>query len=88
MVDGVRFRFLSAVPRDGFRPSSQAEIRIEVEDASAVAVFDGAVLTRELRASGDVWSGRVRVGREPLRVGVKRTQGEPWRVLFAVKVTE
>ena len=88
LTHGVRFRLLSPVPPDGYTAGTRAAIRVQVEGAREVAVFDGGVLNQELRASGDVWSGRVRIGREPVRVAVRMARGEPWRMVASVHVAE
>ncbi len=85
---GVRFRLLSTVPEEGYSAGTRAPIQIEVEGAREVAVFDGAVHNQDLRASGDVWSGRVRIGREPVRLAVRMARGEAWRMVASVHVTE
>ena len=83
---GVRFRLLSAVPPEGYAAGSRAEIAVEVDGAHAVAVFDGRVHLRDLRASGGVWRGRVRVGENPLRIGVRTEPGGSWRIVASVLV--
>ena len=83
---GVRFRLLSAVPTGGFSAQSEVDLAVEVDGAHAVAAFDGRVMLRELRGSRNVWRGRVRLGAEPLRIGVKTGRSDPWRIVLALPV--
>ncbi|MEM1053970.1 MAG: transglutaminase-like domain-containing protein [Bacteroidota bacterium] len=83
---GVRYRIHAPTPREPLVPRSRVEVRVEAPGAVAVAVFDGAVMGPTLRASGDVWSGTVRVGEYPLQIGLQNTRGGPWQMIRSFQV--
>ena len=80
----VRFRVLDGIDRLDAR--RRTTVRVEVPEAYAVALFEGALVSTEMRARGDVWSGAIRPSLSTVVVAAKMDRDEPWRQLWRIPV--
>jgi hypothetical protein len=76
---GVRFRVWDAP--EAYARNRPVQITAEVEGATEVALFEGAVLRQAMRRSGTRWTARFRPALGPVVIAARLAPGTPWRML-------